>query len=177
MASVLIIDDHEGTLQTYSTVLRLSRFDAATAATGKAGIELAQRRAFDVHLVDRRLPDMDGIDVLRELKLNHVTGRIVVVTAFPTLESSFDAAQVGADGYVDGPLFGEEIVEVVTQAMTGPYPVHLPTEIRSRNQVTDQKRSAEPASAIDPRVREAMRMIDADLAKPWSVPNSRAASI
>ena len=58
MASVLIIDDHQGTLDTYSTILRLAGFETATASNGRAGIDLATSRGFDVHLVDLRLPDM-----------------------------------------------------------------------------------------------------------------------
>ena len=92
MASVLIIDDHESTRATYSTILRLSGFDIAVAEDGKAGIELARARDFDVAVVDRRLPDMNGMEVARVLKLNHPLSRIVLVTAFPTIESSFEAA-------------------------------------------------------------------------------------
>jgi DNA-binding response OmpR family regulator len=65
MASVLVVDDHEGTRDTYARILQLAGYDAATAATGRAGVDLALVRAFDVHLVDLRLPDMSGIEVLQ----------------------------------------------------------------------------------------------------------------
>jgi FixJ family two-component response regulator len=72
-----------------------------------------------VILVDLRLPDMSGIDVVRVLRSRGMEACTVVVTAFPSVESSFDVAVAGADGYVDGPLFGEEVVDVVTQACSG----------------------------------------------------------
>lgn len=61
------------------------------------------------------------------LRLCGVASRIVVVTAFPSLDTSFDAGAVGADGYVDGPLFGDEVVSIVDQALKGPYPVRYPS--------------------------------------------------
>jgi DNA-binding NarL/FixJ family response regulator len=162
MPSVLIIDDHEGTLDTYSTILRLAGFETVAAGTGRAGIALAIARAFDVILVDLRLPAILGIDVVRELKLSGVSARMVIVTAFPEIDSSFDAAAVGADGYVEGPLFGDELVEVVGQAIRGPFPVRHPAH---RPDVAAQP----SASSMDPRIREVIRLIDSELDTSTSV--------
>jgi YesN/AraC family two-component response regulator len=168
MTSVLIIDDHEGTLETYSTILRLAGFEVATASTGRAGLDLALSRAFDVHLVDLCLPDMSGIDVVRQLKLSGVDGRIVILTVFAGVESSFDAAVGGADGYVDGMLFGDEVVEVVTQALVGPLPVWHPGQRHAPQSEASHVDAASP-SGIDSRIREVMRLIDVDLATPYSL--------
>ena len=119
MASVLVVDDDDGTRDSYERFLHLAGYETATAATGRAGVELALARTFDVHLIDLRLPDMSGVDVLRALKLNGAGGRTVIVTAFPTLDTSFDAATAGADGYVAGPLYGDDIVDLVSLAIAG----------------------------------------------------------
>jgi AraC-like DNA-binding protein len=169
MPSVLIINDHHVTLDTHSTVLRVAGFETATASNGRAGIELASSRAFDVHMVDLRLPDMSGIDVVRELKLRRVGGRVVIVTVFPAVESSFDAAAAGADGYVDGMLFGDEVVEVVTQALNGPFPVRHPSQRRAPESTEASHVAVASPSGIDSRVREVMRLIDADLAASHSI--------
>jgi DNA-binding response OmpR family regulator len=86
MASVLVIDDNQGTLETYSTVLHFAGYETATALQGRAGIELALCRGFDVHLVDLRLPDMSGLDVVRLLRRQGVSGRVVLVTVFGAFE-------------------------------------------------------------------------------------------
>ncbi len=164
MASVLIVDDHEGTRDTYSTLLRHAGFETRAAATGGEGIDAALAHPFDVLLVDLRLPDMLGIEIIRQLKLCGVTARMVVVTAFPGVDTSFDAAAAGADGYVDSPLFGDEVVEVVQQAVDGRVPVRHP----SAGQGTQRPRGT-PVSHIDPRVREVLRLIEADLEKPLSL--------
>lgn len=169
MASVLIIDDYPGTLETYATILRGAGFQTATASTGQTGIELARNRAFDVRLVDLRLPDISGLDVVRELKTNHVTGRAVIVTAFPAFESAFDAAAAGADGYVDGMLFGDEVIEVVTQALAGPFPVRHPSQRRAWELPEASHVDAASPSGIDSRIREVMGLIDADMAASRSI--------
>jgi AraC-like DNA-binding protein/ActR/RegA family two-component response regulator len=162
MASVLIIDDHQGTLDTCSTVLRLAGFETATAVNGRVGIELALTRAFDVHLVDLCLPDMSGIDVVRELRQHGCRGRLIIVTAFSTCASSFQASAAGADGYVEGPLFGDDVIDVVEHARLGPWPVN---QARAAG---DDRGKSRWTRGIDPRVRVGLQLIDRDLRKPWS---------
>jgi AraC-like DNA-binding protein/CheY-like chemotaxis protein len=160
--SVLIIDDHAFTVKTYSTVLRLAGFRTVTAVTGRRGIELAASTDIDVGLVDLNLPDMRGVDVVRELRRLRCRAKLVIITAFPTLESSFEASASGADGYVDGLLFGDDVVDLVERARKGEWPLW-----RSR-----PPEGAGSASAVtprmDPRIREALRHIDANLPRPWS---------
>jgi YesN/AraC family two-component response regulator len=162
MASVLIIDDHQGTRDTYARILNLAGFETEAAASGEHGIEYARRRRYDVHLVDLRLPDMSGIDVVHRLKEIDVSGPIVIITAFPLLDSAFDAGVAGAAGYVVGPLFGEEVVDVVRQSLDGPFPVHHPTSPRPREPAT----LSDPRRTLDPRIRTIIQMIDEDLDRP-----------
>jgi AraC-like DNA-binding protein/CheY-like chemotaxis protein len=169
MASVLIVDDHQGTLDSYSTALRLAGFETATVSSGEAGIGIASSRNFDVLLIDLRLPDMSGVDVIRDLKRKGVKGRAVIITVFAAFESAFDAASAGADGYVDGMLFGDEVVAVVIQALSGPFPVHYPNN-RTRLNLSDAPRATTSLHAgTNPRVREVLQLIDADLAAPRSI--------
>jgi DNA-binding response OmpR family regulator len=123
MASVLIIDDHQGTLDTFSTVLRRAGHQPVTAETARAGIEAALARSFDVILVDLMLPDMSGVDVIRKLKAQQSSARILLVTAFPSLESSFDASSAGAVGYVEGMLLPDELLAVISQSLDFRFPV------------------------------------------------------
>jgi len=116
-------------------------------------------------VVDLRLPDVSGVDVVPELRRHGIRARVLIVTTFPTFESSFEAAAAGADRYVDGPLFGEEGTDLVDQALHGSYPVRHPSR---RSEYTGARRSP-PGPAIDTRIRQIIKLIDADLARPWSV--------
>jgi DNA-binding NarL/FixJ family response regulator len=164
MASVLIIDDNQGTLDTFSTVLRLAGHIATTAATGSSGIDMALAEPFDLYLVDLKLHDMSGIDVVRKLKERNLTAPMIILTAFPDLDSSFDAAVVGAAGYVAGMLLPDELVGVVSKALQGRFPLRHPASDLWGSS------SAEPqdASRIDPRITEMIRLIDSNLTEPPS---------
>lgn len=117
MPSVLIVDDNEGTLQSYEAALRAAGFKPYTALSGQIGLALARRRHFDVCFVDLRLSDMSGLDVIRQLKLISTVTSIILITAFPDLASAFDAGAAGADRYIDGPLFGDDLISVVEHAL------------------------------------------------------------
>lgn len=161
---VLIIDDHQGTRETFSLLLRVHGFQAVTAENGRAGIAFAIAAPFDVILVDLHLPDMRGTDVVRELKEHGVSAPIVVVTAFPELESSFDAGCASAAGFVDGPLFGDEVARVVRQALHGPFPVRHPSRLRGdeRNDRGEPSSSSRAAAPLDPRIRKVIQLIEAE---------------
>ena len=166
-----MIDDNAATLQTFSGVLRLEGFHVATADTGAAGLQLAMASHFDAILVDLTLPDLTGIEVVRLLKVHGIATPIVVVTAFPTFDSSFDAASAGAVGYVDAPLFGDEIAEVVRQALSGSIPVRHPARSRVLNgrghDMTTRPNT--DTVAFDRRIRVAIQTVSSNLATPPSV--------
>ena len=125
MARILIIDDSRGTLETVSVVLATAGFETATAESGAEGLALAKAEMFHAILIDLRLPDMSGLDVIRQLDSLGVRARKVIVTAFPAEDTAFAAGAVGADGYVEGPLFDDDLISVAQQALDGPYPVLL----------------------------------------------------
>jgi DNA-binding NarL/FixJ family response regulator len=102
-------------------------------------------------LVDLRLPDTSGIDVVRELKISGVSALtlMVIMTAFPALDSSFDAGTAGADGYVDGLLSGDDVVSVVTQALEGVLPVR-----HSAGRVSTDTAETVEGRLIDYRVQQ-----------------------
>lgn len=159
LGKVLIVEDDPGTADAFSLLLRLDGFEAESAGTGAAGIALALSGCFDVILVDRNLPDMSGVDVIRQLRAGGISSRMVVVTAFPDLDSSFDAASAGAVGYVDGPIFGDEVPAIVRHALYGPLPVRHP---RRSGWTAASVHSASLDShqvPVDPRVRLVLHRI------------------
>jgi AraC-like DNA-binding protein/CheY-like chemotaxis protein len=166
MASVLIVDDHLGTLDMLSTLLRTAGFETARARTGQEAIDLAIPSRFDVILVDLHLPDIPGVDVVRAVKLSGVASRMIVMTVFPEPGTPFDVDAAGADGYVDGLLWDTEVVDVVSQAMTGPFPVRYPP-----TSLLKPTESKEPRSIPmrDHRAWEVKRRLDANLGKDLSV--------
>jgi DNA-binding NarL/FixJ family response regulator len=169
MPRVLIVDDAAGTRDAFSALLRLEGFETSTADSGAAALAYAAEHRFDVGLVDLNLPDVSGVDVIKELRARGTRTPLVVVTAFPALDSCFDAASVGADGYIDGPLLGDEICCVVRQALAGVHPVRHPAR-RPEARHESVARLADPACRpCDARILEVVRIIDAEVRMPWSI--------
>jgi DNA-binding NtrC family response regulator len=104
-ASVLVVDDDEGIRRTISEALELEGFAVEAAATGKQAREAVQRQMFNVALIDIKLPDMNGIELLDQLA--EVAGpRMVkiIMTGYPDLKSAVDAVNKNADGYLFKPI-------------------------------------------------------------------------
>lgn len=115
---VLIVDDDEGMLETCGALLRHAGFDVAVAVSLREGLR-AVRTGFDVMLLDVRLGEDDGLDVLRVVKVEHVPGHVVVMTGFDMTGADAEARRLGA-GYVEkGSL---DVVEVVRAALHGDLP-------------------------------------------------------
>ena len=168
-ASELIVDDDAGTREAFSGLLRLEGFDTATAENGMGALTYAAQHSFDVGLVDLHLPDLSGVKVIKELRARGTHAALVIVTAFPALDSCFDAASAGADGYVDGPLLGDEICVVVRQALAGLHPVRHPARGAGTPHALVTKPAAVPRRSSDERLLEIVRIVEAELPTPWSI--------
>src|SRR5438105_6162459 len=104
MDTILVIDDERNIRTLVSRVLAQDDVEVHTAGTGKEGLELAEELSPDVSLVDLRLPDMDGIQVVRELKAKHPDSAVIMITAFGHIESAVAAIKTGATDYLEKPF-------------------------------------------------------------------------
>jgi two-component system response regulator YesN len=169
MPLVLIVDDCAGTCDAFSGILRLEGFDTATAGNGAAGLTYASQHEFDVGLIDLQLPDMSGVEVIKEMRARGTRSPLIIVTAFPAIDSCFDAASVGASGYVDGPLLGDEIAMVVRQALAGVHPVRHPARLAESACKTAAKSFDATRSASHERILQVVRIIEAELPTERSI--------
>ena len=103
---VLIVDDNASNLRLARDVLRADGVRTIEASTGAEALELASAEAPDVILLDLRLPDMDGIDVLGELRTRESTAHIAVVavTAVRTTDDGSWLRELGFAGYLEKPI-------------------------------------------------------------------------
>lgn len=111
----LILDDNEMNRKLAQDVLRAAGFRTIDAATGGAGIAVATERLPDVMLLDLQLPDMDGIDVARELKKEARTAHIPIVawSARPYVGDQARLLALGFAGYLEKPIDVREFPEQV----------------------------------------------------------------
>jgi YesN/AraC family two-component response regulator len=160
MASILIVDDDETTAHTFAALLRQEGYTALTAATGTSALRVVAERILEMLLLDVKLPDMSGTEVVHGLKLQGYQGRIVMYTMFPDLDSAFDAGRVGADRYVEGPLNSAELLALVKRALTNDVPTILPQRLPGG--AGGKTFESVSAIAVDGRVRRVIELIDAE---------------
>jgi two-component system cell cycle response regulator DivK len=119
---ILIVDDNERNRKLARDVLRAARFRTLEAATAAEGIALASEHLPDVVLMDLRLPDADGTDVVRTLRAEPRTSRIpiVAVTALPLDARDDWLFDAGFAGYFVKPIDIDEFPEAVRRFCTRP---------------------------------------------------------
>ena len=104
MKSILVIDDDALIRKTLASHLAKQGFDVHTAEDGESGLAKAAETCTDLILLDIRLPDRDGLDVLRRLKEDGQTAAIIIMTAYDDMKTTVEAVKLGAFEYLVKPL-------------------------------------------------------------------------
>lgn len=112
-ATILIVDDERDLADLYAAWLTQS-FNVRTAYGGEAALD-AHDEAVDVVLLDRRMPDMSGDEVLERLRNRDSDCQIVMVTA---VDPDFDILEMGFDGYVTKPVNQEDLETVIDKMLS-----------------------------------------------------------
>lgn len=130
---VLIIDDDIGTQETFALALRLEQFDVTTTSSGREGIDIVRDQGSDFVVIDLRLEDMSGIDVIQSLR-EFWRGHFIVVSGFVSVGVTVEAMKLGADNVLEKPVNIDTLVEVVRAGLTraGDRRLHDSAEARDR---------------------------------------------
>jgi len=114
---VLIVDDEQSMREMLGILLRKEGLDVCTAGSRAEAASVLARAAVDLVLTDVRLPDGDGIEVLRHVKAGSPETAVVVMTAYGTSETAVAARKLGAEAYVLKPFDVDELRIVVKDAL------------------------------------------------------------
>ena len=115
--AILVVDDDEVMRQTLSDVLRKRGYAVSTAETGGQTISSIKKQLFDLILLDIRLPDMDGLDVLKRIKEIESDLMVIVMTAYSDVQTAVMAIKSGAYDYIDKPFELEELKILIQKAL------------------------------------------------------------
>lgn len=116
---VLIIEDNERICETLSDILSEKGYEVKVANRGKEGLALAKEGKIPICLVDLRLPDINGIEVLRGIKEDNPEAYSIIITAYASKENAIEALKIGVYSYLEKPLNIEELLEVIKKASEG----------------------------------------------------------
>jgi CheY-like chemotaxis protein len=118
---ILVIDDEEHIRRMMRLALEASGYEVAEARDGPEGLKLfGGGSGFGVVILDQRMPGMDGLEVLRQIKERNGNARIVVATAYASIELAVDAMKSGATDFVRKPMTPETLRSAVAAALIKP---------------------------------------------------------
>lgn len=117
MARIVIIDDEEHCLTLLAQVCRRMGHEAFPAATGREGLEMVERVKPELLIVDLRVGDASGLEIIRECRKSHPRARVIMVTGYGSVETAVEAMKLGAFDYLLKPFDLEDLRRGVQLAL------------------------------------------------------------
>ena len=114
---LLLVDDDEVFLRPLHRTLELAGYEVLPVQSGEEALDTLKVEDVDLVLTDRRLPGMDGVALVRQVKTDHPDLAVVVMTAYGTIESAVEAMRLGAEDYLVKPFETAEMLLVIRRAI------------------------------------------------------------
>ena len=115
--SILIIDDDKSILNIFTRILEKQGYTTDTAETGQEALEKIETRSYDLALVDIKLPDTNGTDLLARINQTRPNMVKIAITGFPSLEDASKVLDRGAAAYLVKPVKSEELVSIIAEKL------------------------------------------------------------
>jgi DNA-binding response OmpR family regulator len=114
---ILIVDDEKNIRLTLSQALEVLEVETDTAANGEEALAKLGEKEFELILLDLKMPGMDGMEVLRRVREIRPDIRIIILTAYGTVESAVEAMKLGAADFIQKPFAAEEIRGLISRVL------------------------------------------------------------
>jgi len=116
-SKILVIDDDTAFCVMLKTFLQKKGFDVTNAFTGEDGEEQIKNQVFDIVLTDIRLPDSDGLKILKLAKEKSLDTQVILMTGYTDIKTAVNSIKDGAFDYVGKPINPDEILHTIGQAL------------------------------------------------------------
>jgi len=114
-ARILIVDDDENIRNTMKTILEDEGYEVDLASTGNEAIKRTKEAVYNIALLDIRLPDMEGVELLKLMKEGIPRTRKIMVTGYPSMQNAVTALNNSADAYLIKPVDIEKLLTMVKE--------------------------------------------------------------
>ena len=152
-ARILIVDDDESIGKVLATILEDEGYTVDIAENGEKAIKKSEEEFYNLALIDIRLPDMEGIELLTKVRDTTPKMRKIIITGYPSIQNAIEAVNRGADAYLVKPFDMDKVLTTIKEQL--------------RKQKEEQKYSQEKvAEFIETRVRELEVEKEASRRKP-----------
>ncbi len=141
---ILIVEDDENIRETMKNILEQNGYKTDTAKTGREGEHKAKKKFYNLALLDIKLPDMEGTQLL--VKLQEKTPKMVkiMVTGYPSLENAMEALNQGADAYVTKPVKPAKLLDLIKEKLEEQRQAEKMTENKVTDWIKTRARQLEP---------------------------------
>ena len=117
IARILIVDDDENIRKVLMTILEDEGYTVESAGNAKNAIEKTKRNFYNLALIDIRLPDMEGIELLSKIREPVPKMRKIIITGYPTLQNAMEAVNKGADAYILKPFDMDKVLKTIKEQL------------------------------------------------------------
>lgn len=117
MSNLLIVDDEQSYRQLLTLVFQGDGHDIRTASNGREALQMLEKSPADIIISDVKMPDMDGIEMLRAVRETQPDLGVILMTAFASVETAREAFKLGADDFIQKPFDVEELKLIVKKTL------------------------------------------------------------
>jgi len=116
---ILVVDDEEALRTVLAAELEGEGYQVTTAADGQEAINILGPSIFDLILLDIKMPNVDGFEVLKFVKERHPATKIIMLTGFADLKNAIESKKLGAEDFVSKPYDLVDLLTTVERVLTG----------------------------------------------------------
>jgi len=115
--SILVVDDDKNILESFKSILESEGYCVDMVESGREAIEKSKAKFYNLALLDIKLPDMEGTELLTKLHSDTPRMMKIMVTGYPSLENAVKSLNLGADAYIIKPVDPEELLKLVEEKL------------------------------------------------------------
>ncbi len=116
-ARILIVDDDENIRKVLTAILEDEGYIVESVGTARKAIEKTRKKIYNLALIDIRLPDMEGIELLTKMRGRTPKMRKIIITGYPTLQNAVEAVNRGAHAYILKPFDMDKTLKTIEQQL------------------------------------------------------------
>lgn len=116
--NVLVVDDENTVCNSCRKILTQEGYNVDVALSGKEALNKVKGNGFDVVIADWKMPEIDGIEITRRIKKEKPNITVIMITGYPSVESSIKAVRAGVSDYVPKPFTPEELSDAMIRALS-----------------------------------------------------------
>jgi DNA-binding NtrC family response regulator len=117
IGTILAIDDEQNICRLIQNEFTLEGYEVSMAYNGKEGLRLFEQKKFDVVILDIKLPQLNGMEVLKRIKQKSAATEVVMITGYGDIQSAVNSLKLGARDYLTKPFKLDELLTIVKEAM------------------------------------------------------------